>query len=608
MNILKKIIALLTLKERKQAGVLLVMIMIMAFLDMIGVASIMPFMAVLANPELVKTNVLLNMAYDSMNVIGVITPQHFLFVLGIIVFILLLLSLTVKSFTTYQQLRFSQMREYSISKRLLEGYLSKPYTWFLNNNSAELEKMIISEVNVVVGSTLMPMITLVSQAAVATSIFILLILIDPKLALIVGLTLSTAYVLIFKASTKFNARIGVERVEANQARFIAISEAFGAIKDIKMGGLERLYLQKFSLPAETYAKHQASSSIISQLPRFALEAIAFGGLLMVVIYLIQDARNFASIIPIISLYAFAGYRLMPALQQIYGSLTQLKFATPSLDLVYNDIMHIEKSNDVHQNDRINMRPMQLKNAITINNVFFTHPNSNKSAINGVSLTIPARSRVGLVGETGSGKTTLVDLISGLLQAQKGTLKIDGKLIDESSGISWRRSIGYVSQQIYLADDTIAANIAFGIGKEDIDLSAVEHAAKIANLHNFITDDLPQKYQTQVGERGIRLSGGQIQRIAIARALYKNPKVLIMDEGTSSLDPITELAVVEAIQNHDPDITIIMIAHRLNTVKKCDLIFLFQDGILEDHGTYKELISSNEKFKKMAQAALEPKPC
>lgn len=605
MNTFTKVLALLSPKERKQTGNLLVMIMVVAFLDMMGVASIMPFIAVLANPDLVETNVVLSSVYHAVSIIGVSSQQQFLVFLGILVFVFLLISLVVKSFTAYHQVRFAQMRDYSIGMRLLQGYLVKSYAWFLNSNSAELKKMILSEVNIVVRGVLMPIITIVSQSAVTISIFVLLLLVNPKLALITILTLSFAYALIFKVFSAFNHRIGQERAQANQYRFMAIEEAFGAIKDVKLIGLERVYSEKFSLPAETYAKHQASSLIISQLPRFAIEAVAFGGLLIVVIYLMQDDKNFDNIIPIISLYAFAGYRLMPALQQIYGSFTQIKFAAPALDLIYDDIMDMEKANDNYPNDQIKERHVQLTNSITLNNVFYTHPNSKAAAINGVSLRIQARSRVGFVGETGSGKTTLVDIICGLLKPQAGTLEIDGKLIDEYNIIAWYRSIGYVSQQIYLADDSIAANIAFGIGKEEIDQAVVERVAKIAKLHDFVTNDLPEKYQTKVGERGVRLSGGQIQRIAIARALYHNPKLLILDEGTSALDNLTELEVVEAIQNYDSEITIIMIAHRLNTVRNCDSIFLFEDGVMSDWGTYEELMSSSKKFRKMVKIVLEP---
>ena len=591
MRTIKKLLDLLTPPERKRAGLLLGMIFVMATLDVIGVASIMPFMAVLANPKLVQTNVFLNAVYTRL---GFTDPQQFLFALGILVFVLLMVSLAFKALTTFAQLRFTLMREYSIGKRLVEGYLHQPYSWFLSRHSAELGKTILSEVATVIGSGMSPMMALIAQGTVATALLALLIMIDPKLAFIVGLTLATAYALIFKATRGYLARIGKERIQANQGRFTAVSEAFGASKEVKVGGLEQACIRRFSDPAQTYARHQASADVISQLPRFALEAIAFGGMLMVVLYLMAESGSFASALPIIALYAFAGYRLMPALQQIYSAITQLRFAGPALDALHADLMSLQPAYPNPSQDTIT-----LKQAMTLSQIQYRYPNAPNLALKSLSLTIPAKSTVGLVGATGSGKTTTVDLILGLLEAQEGTLEVDGQAITEHNRRAWQRAIGYVPQQIYLADDTVATNIAFGLKATEIDQKAVERAAKIANLHEFVVNELPQQYQTTVGERGVRLSGGQRQRIGIARALYHNPQVLILDEATSALDNLTEQAVMEAVHSLGHEITIILIAHRLSTVKACDTIFLLEKGELKAQGTFNELTDTNERFRAMA---------
>jgi ABC-type multidrug transport system fused ATPase/permease subunit len=591
MRMTKKLLDLLTLPERKRTYFLLGMILIMALLDMIGVASIMPFMAVLANPELVETNAFLNTAYTKL---GFSDPQQLLFALCMLVFVLLVVSLAFKALTTYVQLRFTLMREYSIGKRLVESYLHQPYSWFLSRHSADLGTTILSEVSTVIHQGVTPMMTLIAQGAVATALLTLLIMIDPRLALIVGLTLATAYALTFRATQRLLTRLGTERVTANQARFTAVSEAFGASKEVKVGGLEQAFIQRFSSPAQTYARHQATAQVISQLPRFALEAIAFGGMLLVVLYLMAQSGSFASALPIIALYALAGYRLMPALQQIYGALTQLRFAGPALDALHADLMRLQPTYPNSSQDAIT-----LKKVITLNQIHYRYPNASLPALKNLSLTIPAKSTVGFVGATGSGKTTTVDLILGLLEAQKGMLAVDGQVITEQNRRAWQRAIGYVPQQIYLADDTVAANIAFGLQAKNIDQAAVERAAKIANLHDFVVNDLPQNYQTTVGERGVRLSGGQRQRIGIARALYHNPQVLILDEATSALDNLTEQAVMEAVHNLGHEITIILIAHRLTTVKACDTIFLLDKGELKAQGTFDELTHANDKFRAMA---------
>lgn len=591
MHSIKKLLDLLKPPERKRAYLLLGMILVMALLDMVGVASIMPFMAVLANPELVETNALLKTAYEKL---GFTDPRQFLFALGMLVFVLLVVSLAFKALTTHAQLRFTLMREYSIGKRLVEGYLHQPYSWFLSRNSADLGKSILSEVGTLIHGGMMPMMNLIAQGAVAMALLALLILIDPTLALIVGLTLSTAYALAFKATQRLLSRLGTERVRANQARFTAVSEAFGATKEVKVGGLEQAYIQRFSRPAKTYACHQATAQVISQLPRFALEAIAFGGMLLVVLYLMAKSGTFANALPTIALYALAGYRLMPALQQIYGAVTQLRFAGPALDALHVDLMSLQPSHPNPRQDAI-----ALKKTITLKQIQYCYPNAPQPALKSLSLTIFAKSTVGLVGSTGSGKTTMVDLILGLLEAQKGTLEVDGQAVTEHNRRAWQRDIGYVPQQIYLSDDTVAANIAFGLDAKDINEAALVRAAKIANLHEFVLNELPHQYQTTVGERGVRLSGGQRQRIGIARALYHNPQVLILDEATSALDNLTEQAVMEAVHNLGHEITIILIAHRLSTVKACDTIFLLEKGELKAQGTFEDLTRANERFRAMA---------
>jgi len=599
MQSLKKILAILTHDERKRAGLLMVMIVVMALLDMLGVASILPFMAVLANPELVHTNAVLEAVFTASRYIGIKSSDQFLFALGVLVFVLLVTSLAFKALTTYAQTRFVLMREYSIGKRLVEGYLHQPYSWFLNRHSADLGKTILSEVGTVVNVALNPLMNLIMQSTVALALLILLIIVDPLLALSVGVVLGLAYAGIFTIMSDWLKRLGQARIEANKERFTAVIEAFGAAKEVKVGGLEQTYIQRFAKPAEIYAKGQATAQIIAQLPRFALEAIAFGGMLLVILYLMAKSGSFASALPIIALYAFAGYRLMPALQQIYGAVTQLRFVGSALDALHHDLISLQTVYAQHKN----LSPVRLSQAITLNQVCFSYPNASQQALNNISISIPVKSKVGFVGATGSGKTTTVDVILGLLKPQEGSLVIDGQPITDTNRRQWQRSIGYVPQQIYLADQSVAANIAFGVDAKDIDKHAVERAAKISNLHEFVVNDLAQGYDTIVGERGVRLSGGQRQRIGIARALYHSPQVLILDEATSALDNLTEQAVMEAVNNLGGDITVIMIAHRLSTVRQCDQIYLLEQGELKASGTYEELLEKSSEFRLIAGKAL-----
>jgi len=593
----KKLLALLTPPERKRAGVLMGMILAMALLDMLGVASILPFMAVLVNPELVQTNAALNTAFSISRHTGIHTTEQFLFALGVLVFVLLVTSLAFKALTIYVQTRFSLMREYSIGKRLVEGYLHQPYSWFLNRHSADLGKTILSEVSAVIHGGMLPLMMLVSQSTVALALLILILIVDPLLALSVGVVLGLAYASIFSVMSGWLKRLGQARIEANKERFTVVSEAFGAAKEVKVGGLEQAYIQRFAKPAEIYAKGQATAQVIAQLPRFALEAIAFGGMLLVILYLMAKSGSFVNALPITALYAFAGYRLLPALQQIYGAFTQLRFVGPALDALHQDMSNLQTADPQHSK----LNPLPLTKAIRLVRVSFFYPSAPQPALKGIDLTIPAHSTVGFVGATGSGKTTTVDVILGLLEPQVGELNIDGQAITTANRRQWQCAIGYVPQNIYLFDDSVAANIAFGLDAKDIDQAAVERAAKIANLHEFVANELPQQYQTIVGERGVRLSGGQRQRIGIARALYHKPQVLILDEATSALDNLTEQAVMEAVHNLGHEITIILIAHRLSTVRECDQIYLLDKGELKAVGTYDQLLESNLQFAALAGA-------
>jgi ABC-type multidrug transport system fused ATPase/permease subunit len=588
MQILKQLLFLLSPNERRRAGLLLIMIIIVSLLDMMSVASILPFMTVLLNPDLIETNNILNKVFQISSNFGVQTNQEFLFFLGLFVFLILISSLTFKALTFYVQTRFILMREYSISKRLLEGYLHQPYTWFLSRNSADLGKAILSEVSHVTGSVVKPLIELISRSILIITIITLLILVDPKLIFIVATTLGSAYLLIFYFLRDYLNKIGERRLKNNKLRFTSISEAFGASKEIKVGSLEKFFIKNYSNSAVVYARTLATVSILSQLSRLIIEAIAFGGILLIILIEMHQSGNISNSLPIISMYVFAGYRLLPSIQQIYISFTQLTFSSPAMDKLYDDFKKLKTPNkNINQDQSI----LTLNKTITLNNINYNYPNTSRTSLKDINLTIPAKSTVGLIGPSGCGKTTTVDIILKLLEPQSGTLEVDGEVITEQNSRSWQQLIGYVPQNIYLSDNTIMANIAFGVETKNINQDMIKKVSKIANLHEFVVDELPNQYQTIVGERGIRLSGGQRQRIGIARALYHNPKVLILDEATSALDTKTEKSVMEAVYKLSNQITIIIIAHRINTIADCDVIYKLEKGKIINQGTFNEIINS-----------------
>ncbi len=405
MQTFKKLLFLLSNHEKKRAGLLVIMILILAFLDMIGVASIMPFIAVLTNPSLVETNLFLNYMYKASSVFGVQNNQEFLFFSGVFLFFILIFTLMFRAIVTYIQLRFIFLLEHSIGRRLVEGYLHQPYSWFLNRHSADLGKSILSESGKIAGRGLGNLMDLIAKSTVTIAIVILLIVIDPKLAFIVGLSLSIVYVLIYYSFNKYLKKIGKDSLKNNQLRFTAVSEAFGAVKEIKVGGLEQTYINNFSISSKIFALTQAYVSAIAQLPRFFLECIGFGGVLLIILYSMSDTGSFNNALPIISVYVFAGYRLLPALQQMYSSFTQLTFVVPSLDELNNDLRNLQSLKK-----SLGQIKLAFNKTITLKNIHYNYPNSSIKALKNISINIPINSTIGLVGATGSGKTTLIDVI------------------------------------------------------------------------------------------------------------------------------------------------------------------------------------------------------
>ena len=591
MRYLKKLYHILTIHERSRFLLILIMTLIMSLIDMLGVSSILPFIAILTDPLIIEKNNILSSVFLFLNDFGIVTNYQFLIFVGVMVFILLITSISFRALTIYTQVRFIKMCEFNIAQRLIKKYLFQPYSWFLNKNSAYLGKSILSEVSNVIGKGLTPIINLITNFFIALALFILLLITDIKTSTLAIISISLFYAIVFKLNLNLLNKIGKENFNANEERFKISNEAFGAFKEIKIGGLEEIYLNLFSIPSKKIVQNTAKWSILNEIPRFTIEAIAFGGMMLIVLYFMSTRSDITSVLPILALYVFAGYRLMPALQKIYISLTSLKFVGPSVDSLYSDLKNLKQ---IPSNSRD--KPLRLKHNISLKNINYKYPFASKLALKNINLIIPVNHSIGLVGATGSGKTTTVDIILGLLECETGTLEVDGQLINKDNKNSWQRSIGYVPQQIFLSDNTIAENIAFGVEKKEINKDMLEYAAKISNLHEFIIDELPSKYDTLVGERGIRLSGGQRQRIGIARALYHKPQVLVLDEATSALDNLTEKIFMEALENASNQITKIIIAHRLSTVRNCDKIYFFENGQIKSKGSFDELIKINDKFR------------
>jgi ATP-binding cassette, subfamily B, bacterial PglK len=595
LNVVKKILFLLTKKERRQLLWLSMGIMLMAILEVAGIASIMPFMAVVSNPEVIETNQWINLAFQ---IGGFNSTNGFLIFLGFVVLFIIIISNAFKATMIWLENKFVFGVTCNMSQRLFSHYLNQPFSFFLNHNTQILGKNFLMEVIQFVGNVLKPTTEIFSKLVVALFIFILLLYVDPLLTIIIIAVLGFAYYFLYSLVQRKLERLGKERFDANSQRFKIAGEAFGGIKDLKVLGRESFFLDNFSIHAKQVAKTVTVQQTISQLPRFVMEALSFGGILVIILYFLMIRGSVGQSLPIIALYAFAGYRLMPSLQSIFSSATTLRFNIAVIDSIRESFSEMNEER-LHRKFQ-SLDPLPIHDEIRLDNITFNYPGNTVPVIEDLNLTFKKNVNVGFVGATGSGKTTTVDIILGLLKPQKGCLKIDGIPLTPKNLQRWQLNLGYVPQHIFLCDDTVAANIAFGISPAEIDMNAVARAARIANLHDFVITELPKGYLTEVGERGVRLSGGQRQRIGIARALYHNPEVLIMDEATSSLDGITEESVIQAIRNLAGKKTIITIAHRLTTLRDCEVIYVMDKGRIVEQGAFEDLSRTSTRFKAMGR--------
>lgn len=596
ISVLSKLRSLLSRQDRVRVLLLIALLIGVALAEMAGIASIMPFMAVVTNPEVVHSNSLLREVYQRF---GIANDATFMTFLGAMVLTLLVCNNAAKALSTWLSLRFQNRLVYTISRRLLARYMARPYSYFLHRNSAELGNTLVGEVGRVVAGVLSPVMDIASNLLICLAILTLLILVDPLVALAIATVLGGSYSLIYLLARRNLARISRQQVEANASKYKYAGEALGGIKDLKVLGRELTFLDRYVFFAERHARNNVAAGVIAQLPRYALEIVAFGGILVVVLYLIGQGQQTAKMIPVMALYSFAGYRLLPALQQLFSAITTLRYNTASLDVVHTDLTNgIELDSDaeaalVRSRDAT---PLPFEHEIELRDVSFGYEGTTEPTLNGLNLKIPVNSSIGFVGPTGCGKTTSVDVIMGLLLPSHGQVLIDGQELSMANLASWQKNIGYVPQQIYISDDTLARNIAFGVPDQEVDMAAVRRAAAIANLAEFVERDLQEGYETRIGERGVRLSGGQRQRIGIARAMYHDPAVLILDEATSALDGITEEYVMEAVHNLSRRKTIIVIAHRLSTVRECDMIYQLDQGTVVSSGTYNDMLHNSEWFR------------
>lgn len=580
-------------QRRKRQFIFLVLLMIVgAFMDVISLGAVLPFLGILTAPEQVFN-------YNAIQVVCRIfnfnSPEELILPLSILFAATTLIAGAMRMFLLWLNTRLTAVIGSELSIDVYKRTLYQPYSVHVSRNSSEIISGIITKVNVVVFGVLMPVMNLFSAVILLIAITATLIFIDPLVASIAFIGFGTTYGIISWVS---NVRLhkNSKCIADQQIQVVkALQEGLGGIRDVLIDGAQPIYCGIYSRADVPFRKAQAENAFIGLSPRYAMEAMGMVLIIALAYVLSSKDGGIARAFPLLGALALGAQRLLPALQQIYVNWVSIVGSNAqTVDVL--DMLEQPLPNELEMS---RITPLTFREKIVFHNVSFRYNKKGPWVLNNLSFTIPKGAMVGFVGATGSGKSTLLDLLMGLLLPTKGKLLVDGQFVIDNQIKSWQKNIAHVPQSIYLTDATIAENIAFGIPKEDIDFERVRSAAHCAQISNFI-ENKHEGYDAYVGERGIRLSGGQRQRIGIARALYKKSNILVFDEATSALDNDTERATMKAIEEIKENITICLIAHRLSTVKNCDIIFELKDGCLIGQGTYEELMANSPSFRKAGQ--------
>lgn len=608
-----KFLRLFNRREKLQILALLLLMMVGALLETFVVGIIYPFISILKRPEIIHEHKVLHRIYE---VMSVRSANGFIIWAAVGLILVYLFKNSYVVFLAYVQSRFIYNKQAVFSRRLFTSYLYKPYTFHLQRNTAELIYKINDSVSKLFGGFLFFSLMFVIEIMTTAFILGILILMKPLPTILTGVVLVVTIVVFYRLFRRKMGELGKMRQLHGEQMMQWVNQGLGGIKEVKILGREDFFIREYEKNSLLYAGAERNFQVINQLPRSFLETICIVGMLLVVVLTMGRNGEFQTIIPTLSLFAVAAFRIIPAMGRIFNAATQIRYHSYSLDAVCNDMTLLDKVVPLSEKklssaeDKkafesetfyipFSEKVISFDKTIELRDVYYQYPHAKRAVLNGISLTIPKQYSVGLVGPSGAGKTTIIDVIVGLLMPTQGEVLIDGKGIKDNL-LNWQRMIGYIPQNIYLSDDTIRRNIAFGLADERIEEEQVWSVLASAQLENFVKS-LPAGLDTFVGERGIRLSGGQRQRIGIARSLYHNPDVLVMDEGTASLDNETEWEIMQAVKNLSGKKTLIIVAHRLGTVKSCDRLFFIKDGEVIDYGRYEELFDKSQAFKAMVMA-------
>lgn len=575
--IFKKIKLILTKKERKKGYLFLVLMIFGMIFETLGIGLIAPLIQVMSDPEILTTNNYMTGVIEFLNITNY-RSLIFTFTIGIVSIYIVKNSFLV--YFSWYKIHYIATLRMDISNRLFKIYLSKPYAFHLDRNSGQLIQNIATEVTIFTGRFLNPIVVIFTESLVLIGIIALLFFIEPLGTLIVVTVLVVIAKIILSATGKYIKRWGKERQYHDGKKIQHLQQGLGGVKDVLLLGREEYFLNRYKSHNLSSTQPDLKQSFLQDIPRLWFEVLAILGMTIMILIMTLQGREVITILSILAVFAAAAFRLMPSITRILAAIQSLRYSGPVLDVLYKEFSYKSDNNksiSINQTSKI----LKLKDEIAISDVTFTYQNAVKPSLANVSLTIPRGKSIGVIGTSGSGKSTLVDILLGLLKPDLGSIKIDNQ--DISSNIrSWQDQVGYVPQSIYLVDSSLRNNIAFGIAEDEIDDAMIEYAVRAAHLSDFVSS-LPKGLDTYVGERGVRLSGGQRQRIGIARALYSDPSVLVLDEASSSLDNNTEKQIMHTVDQLHFEKTIIIVAHRLSTIENCDWIYRLENGKIVEQG-------------------------
>ena len=586
----RKIWDLLTPSEHKSALVLLGLMGISMMLETLGIGLVIPVIALLVQDDLAinypKVQPVLHMLGNPTQV--KLVAGGMLALVGIY-----LLKNTFLAYFIWKQNRFANDVQVQLSQRLFTTYLRQPYTFHLQRNSAQLIRNVTAEVGVF-QVTLFQLMMLLTEGLVLIGITALLLTVEPVGALIVALVLGVAAWSFHRITRRHILRWGELRLYHSGLSTQHVMQGLGGAKDVKLLGREDEFLAQYLVHNTETARVSRYQTTLQALPRLGLELLAVTGLATLVLTMLAQGRDAASIVPTLALFAAASFRLMPSVNRVLTSVQVFRYSLPTIDTIYEELQLATPEPATKTKHAV-----ALHAQIQLSNVSYSYLGAPAPALNCLFFTIQKGETVGFIGPSGAGKSTLVDVILGLLTPNAGQVVVDGQNIHQNIR-AWQDQIGYVPQSIYLTDDTLRRNVAFGLANEQIDDAAVKHAIQAAQLEEFVAS-LPQGLETLVGERGIRLSGGQRQRIGIARAMYHDPAVLVLDEATSALDTATESGVMQAVTALRGSKTILIVAHRVTTVAHSDRVYRLEQGKVVEEGNPDAMLYQRRESKTLAHS-------